>query len=204
MVYILVANKLYKYQDGRSRIIYIGTTGKGAGRPATSAVDKASQAFRELRGVKQIEVHIVTCRGRKGIQRPWEHLESALLGTFRGRYFQLPRYNKKKGSVRHPEDVKLFRQQALLKLILQFAELAPKKVPAKVAREKAGANKHVLPKPDSVFEVTLRGRSYTMKVEKKDGELVYIVGRKTFHSPSGAGESVTGMPCNGWKFWHMD
>src|ERR1700678_2946248 len=38
MVYILVANTTYKYPSGRrSRIIYIGTTGKGAGRPATSA-----------------------------------------------------------------------------------------------------------------------------------------------------------------------
>src|ERR1035438_5081383 len=66
MVYILVANRPYKYPNGkrRSRIIYIGTTGKGAGRPATSAVNKASEAF-ELRGVKTIEVHIVTCGGRK-------------------------------------------------------------------------------------------------------------------------------------------
>ena len=122
MVYILVANKPYKYKSGRrSGVIYIGTTGKGAQRPATSAVDKASQAFKELRGVRQIEVHIVTCRGRKGIQRPWEHLESALLVTFKGLYFELPRYNKKKGSVRYPEDVTLFRREALRKLILQFA-----------------------------------------------------------------------------------
>ncbi len=29
MVYILLANKLYKYKNRRSRVIYIGTTGKG-------------------------------------------------------------------------------------------------------------------------------------------------------------------------------
>ncbi len=51
MVYILIANKSYKYDSGvRSHIIYIGTTGKGAHRPATSAVDKASEAFKDLRG----------------------------------------------------------------------------------------------------------------------------------------------------------
>lgn len=54
MVYILLAGKkYYKYRSGRrSNIIYIGTTGKGAGRPAASAVNKASQVFYKLHGVK--------------------------------------------------------------------------------------------------------------------------------------------------------
>jgi hypothetical protein len=122
MVYILVANKSYEYDSGkRSHIIYIGTTGKGAGRPATSAVDKASEAFAELRGVKTIEVHIATCRGRKRM-RTWEHLESALLATFRDLHWELPTYNKRKGSVTHMEDVKFFSHRALRKLILRFAE----------------------------------------------------------------------------------
>ncbi|HKV95356.1 MAG TPA: hypothetical protein VJW20_22615 [Candidatus Angelobacter sp.] len=120
MVYILVANKTHKYDSGRrSRIIYIGTTGKGADRPAASAVDKASEAFGELHGVKKIEVHIVTCRGRKRV-KTWEHLEAALLATFRALYFELPRYNKKKGSVTYVEEIELFRQKALQKLLLQF------------------------------------------------------------------------------------
>ena len=62
MVYILVANKLHNYKNRRSRIVYIGTTGKGAQRPATSAVAKASQAFYKLHGVKEIGVHIVTAK----------------------------------------------------------------------------------------------------------------------------------------------
>jgi len=90
MVYFLLADKSYKYLSGkRSRIVYIGTTGKGARRPATSAVDKASEAFSELHGVRQIEVHIATCRGRKRM-RTWEHLESALLAMFRELHFGLP------------------------------------------------------------------------------------------------------------------
>lgn len=122
MVYILVANKSYKYPSGRrSRIIYIGTTGKGARRPAISAVNKASEAFGDLYGVKTIEVHIATCRGRKSM-KTWEHLESALLVTFRTLHFKLPTYNKKKGSFRYIEDVQLFRHKALQKIILQFAE----------------------------------------------------------------------------------
>jgi hypothetical protein len=120
MVYILVANKSYKFPSGRrSRIIYIGTTGKGAQRPATSAVDKASQAFANLRGVKKIEVHIATCAGRRAV-KTWQHLESSLLATFRDLYWKLPPYNRKKGSVRYVDDISLFRPRALKKLIQEF------------------------------------------------------------------------------------
>jgi hypothetical protein len=99
MVYILTANKHQRYRDaksktvGRSQIIYIGTTKRGAGRPAASAVNKASEVFYHLRGVKTIDVHIVTCatHNKKGT---WKKLEAALLDAFRQRYFQLPTYNK--------------------------------------------------------------------------------------------------------------
>jgi len=120
MVYVLAADKRFNHPSGlRTRIIYIGTTAKGAGRPAASAVNKASMAFGKLRGVRKIEVHIVTCQRRKAVQT-WKHLESALLATFRDRYFQLPKYNRKKGSVRHAEDVTLFRRKALENLLKRF------------------------------------------------------------------------------------
>ena len=114
MVYLLLANKTCKYKNGRSRIVYIGTTAQGAGRPAASAVNKASEAFGSLHGVKKIEVHIVTCSRRKALQS-WLHLESALLYTFRKEYFELPKYNKQRGSRSD-----LFRRSALENLILQF------------------------------------------------------------------------------------
>lgn len=122
MVYILVANKSFKYPSGkRSYIIYIGTTSKGGRRPATSAIDKASEAFSELRGVKEIKVHIATSKGRKAV-RTWEHLESALLATFMEMHFELPKYNKRKGSITNIDDIRLFRSRALRKLLLQFAD----------------------------------------------------------------------------------
>jgi hypothetical protein len=80
-------------------------------------VDKASEAFSELRGVKEIRVHIASCRGRKAM-RTWEHLESALLATFTDLHWGLPRYNKRKGSVNHKEDIRYFRLKALQKIIL--------------------------------------------------------------------------------------
>jgi hypothetical protein len=120
MVYILVANRSFKYNSGsRSHIIYIGTTGKGGNRPATSAIQKASEAFNELRGVKEIKVHIATTKGRKAM-KTWEHLEAALIATFRDIHFELPKYNKKKGSIKNTDDISLFRHLALRKIILQF------------------------------------------------------------------------------------
>lgn len=115
MVYILAANKSFKYKNGRSRILYIGTTKKGGNRPAASAVNKASEAFYKLHGVKIIEVHIVTCSPRKAMQT-WKRLESALLDTFRKRYFQLPMYNK----VRPTPKQGLFSTKALERMIDKF------------------------------------------------------------------------------------
>jgi len=117
MVYILALaeNKFWKYRNGRSRIVYIGTTKTGAGRPAASAVNKASQAFGTLRGVKTIEVHIPTCRGIKS-SPTWRHLEASLLDAFRNRYYQLPKYNK----VRPKSKKALFVTNALAKLIDKF------------------------------------------------------------------------------------
>ena len=120
MVYILIADHYYQYESGRySQIIYIGTTGKGVRRPATSAVDKASEAFGHLRGVRRIDVHIVTCGGRKAV-KTWKHLESSLLAVFRDRYWELPWYNRKKGAIRYAEDVSLFRTKALQNILRKF------------------------------------------------------------------------------------
>jgi hypothetical protein len=115
MVYILAANKYIPYKNGRSQILYIGTTKKGAGRPAASAVGKASEVFYKLHGVKTIDVHIATCAKRNKVQT-WKELESALLDAFRKRYFELPHYNK----VRPKAKDGLFPANALVKLINQF------------------------------------------------------------------------------------
>ncbi len=117
MVYILALahNKFHKYKNGRSRIVYIGTTKKGASRPAASAVNKASQAFGKLHGVKTIEVHIATCPPRKAMQT-WKYLEASLLDAFRKRYFDLPYYNKMRPK---PKDG-LFGTKGLAKVIDKF------------------------------------------------------------------------------------
>jgi hypothetical protein len=115
MVYILAANKYLKYRNGRSRILYIGTTKKGYGRPAASAVNKASEVFYKLHGVKTIGVHVATCARRNNVPT-WKRLESSLIDAFRKRYFELPKYNK----VRPKADESLFGANPLQKIIVQF------------------------------------------------------------------------------------
>ena len=117
MVYILTTpDKSHRYSSGRrSHIVYIGTTGKGAHRPAASAVNKASEAFGNLRGVKTIEAHIATCKPIRNV-RTWKVLEAALLDAFRTRYFQLPRYNKIKPKVKDG----YFKRRTLEKLIEKY------------------------------------------------------------------------------------
>ena len=122
VVYILQADRPQKYCKGYSRIIYIGQSGKkGIGRPATSAYRKADQAFgakkasEKLRGVKKIDVHLLTFKG-KGNVRLWEELEKNLLATFVNKYKCLPRFNHKgKGS--EVEGVKYFRRSRLKAVI---------------------------------------------------------------------------------------
>ena len=91
MVYILVANKSFKYESGqRSHVIYIGTTGKGGRRPATSAIDKASEAFYELRGVKEIKS--TSRHARVGRRCELGNIWSPLYWRCSGRYILSFRY----------------------------------------------------------------------------------------------------------------
>jgi len=116
MVYILAANKYLRYENGRSRILYIGTTKRGAARPADSAVRKASQVFYKLHGVRTIDVHLATCGPRQAMPT-WRRLESSLLEVFRNMYFELPKGNK----VRPKAVDGLFSNKALQKIIARFA-----------------------------------------------------------------------------------
>jgi len=115
----LVTNRPFKYPNGRSHVIYIGTTGNGASRPAASAVSKATEMFGEMHGVKQIDVHVVTCGGRNAV-RTWQILESALLTAFRDIYFELPLKNKKRE--RKVDVDRYFNEKNLKSFIRRFEQ----------------------------------------------------------------------------------
>ncbi len=119
LVYVLAARKPLKYQDGRSRILYIGTTKKGISRIASSVAHRSKQILKQ-RGVREMDVHIVSCEARPGL-KSWGLLERALVAQFRSRYFEVPLCNtqlKNKRSSEHLDG--LFKPRALRKILSIF------------------------------------------------------------------------------------
>ncbi len=93
-VYVLTVNKPQKYAQGKSRIIYIGTTEKGAYRVAASAAFQASKVFEKekLFGVRTIYAHILSSKEKPGVET-WKKLEFAALMAFKRLHFELPMFN---------------------------------------------------------------------------------------------------------------
>jgi len=119
LVYVLAARNPLKYQNGRSRILYIGTTKKGISRIATSVAHRSKKILNQ-RGVREMDVHVVSCEARPGL-KSWGLLERALVAQFRSRYFEVPLCNtqlKNKRSNEHLDE--LFKPRALGKILSIF------------------------------------------------------------------------------------
>jgi len=80
LVYILATNKPVKYPRGKSRIVYIGTTKRGARRAASSIAYRAEDAL-ERRGLRTVDTHLLTYRGGRGKHNLWVKLERAVLAV---------------------------------------------------------------------------------------------------------------------------
>lgn len=92
LVYVLIADKRVRYRDGRSRIVYIGTTKHGARRVAQSIAFRAESIF-AMRGVRSFHARVVTCKPRRNVTT-WRLLERAFLVSFREKYGEVPKCNK--------------------------------------------------------------------------------------------------------------
>src|ERR1035441_5258254 len=91
LVYLLVADKRLKYEKGKSRIAYIGTTKKGVARIAQSVAARADDIL-SLHGVRTFHVGVVTCNPRRHV-KTWCKLERALLLQFREVFGEVPKCN---------------------------------------------------------------------------------------------------------------
>jgi hypothetical protein len=92
-VYVFVANRPHRYKsgtDGKSRIVYIGTTRKGLRRLVDSVFDRSTKIFGW--GTHSFDAYILTCKRRNRV-RMWLKLERALLLAFRERYGRVPKAN---------------------------------------------------------------------------------------------------------------
>ena len=121
LVYVIQAQRPWKYREGRSRVVYIGTTRKGVTRIAQSASAKAKQVL-ELHGVRAFEVRILTCAPRQGIET-WLKLERALLAVFRKEYGAPPKCNTVGKRVKWRDDIegKYFKRSRLVNILASLA-----------------------------------------------------------------------------------
>ena len=118
-MYLLVGPKPVRYHDGKSRIVYIGTTKKGADRIAVSAAYRA-QDILAMHGFRQMDVYVVSCKSKQGL-KGWRYLEQALLAEFRVNYLDLPRFNIQGKKLKFSDKLEsLFRRKAIDRVLMQF------------------------------------------------------------------------------------
>jgi hypothetical protein len=118
LVYVLIANKKYRYLNGKSSVAYIGTTKKGIRRVASSAAYHAEEILGEY-GVTKIVARIVTCKPRPKV-KTWVKLERAMLLAFRAQYGKVPVYNRQGHKIRETDEYDYFSREAVRKLILEL------------------------------------------------------------------------------------
>lgn len=116
LVYVMRADKKLKYAEGRSRVVYIGTTSRGIDR-MTSSVAARAKAILDLHGVEEFTVHVITARKRQRV-KTWHKLERALLLAFREVHGEVPRCNSHGKKMKETDEFRYF-SKARLQTILE-------------------------------------------------------------------------------------
>jgi hypothetical protein len=119
LVYVLLAQKPFKYPWGPSKVVYIGTTKKGMDRISQSVAARADDVL-GLRGVRLFTVRILTCRPRPNV-KTWVKLERALLLVFRHKYRELPMCNAQGKKMKLKDEFDYFKRDRLEKLLDKLA-----------------------------------------------------------------------------------
>lgn len=119
LVYVAVASKKIKYAVDQSRIIYIGTTKKGAERIAASAATKANQML-GLHGVRHLEFFVVTSTATTGV-KTWQKLERGLLLAFKDKFGEPPKCNVAGKKMRWTDELTYFTRRRLDGLIDRYS-----------------------------------------------------------------------------------
>lgn len=111
LVYVLRQNRLHQYPEGRSRVIYIGTTHRGIDRILASLAYRTRQVVKK-HGVKAIDVQLVTCTPRQNV-RSWRKLENAFLLKFKDLYGDIPYCNANGHGLREVDEFALFSEATI-------------------------------------------------------------------------------------------
>jgi hypothetical protein len=119
LVYVLVADRKIRYEDGKSRIVYIGTTKNGVNRVANSVGFRAEDILGE-RGVRSFDARIVTCTPRQHV-KTWHKLERALILEFRELYGEIPLCNSHGSRIRGTDEFRYFRKARVRDILEELA-----------------------------------------------------------------------------------
>jgi hypothetical protein len=119
LVYVLLADKKIRYDKGRSRIVYIGTTKNGIDRVAQSVAARADKIFQQW-GVTEFDARIVTCGARQRV-KTWHKLERALLLTFRATYGRVPLCNVIGHGLTERDEFQIFSKKRLRGVVEDLA-----------------------------------------------------------------------------------
>lgn len=119
MVYVICTPRPQRYPAGRSRIIYIGTTGVGVRRVAASMAHKAID-YLARHGVRWLDVYTVTCPPRPGMES-WKKLERDLLITFNLVHGRIPHANSSGKNLTPDRLSSVFQYRRLSKVLSAYA-----------------------------------------------------------------------------------
>lgn len=119
LVYFAVANKAIKYLYGRSRIVYIGTTKRGARRIAASAAAKANEML-SIYGISSLEFYTVSCRARQGV-KTWHKLERGLILSFREVFGEIPACNTQGNRIKWTDEDWYFTRRRLRSVVEMYS-----------------------------------------------------------------------------------
>jgi hypothetical protein len=122
LVYLALTSKPLRYQYGRSRIAYIGTTKRGASRMAASAASKADSML-DMHGVRDLNFYVVACGSRQRV-KTWHKLERALLLTFREVYGEVPKCNSQGKRLQWTDELRYFTLKRLRAVLSRYARSA--------------------------------------------------------------------------------
>jgi hypothetical protein len=115
LAYVLCADKKIKYNSGRSKIVYIGTTKNGIDRLAQSSANQSDIVLRE-RGINTFSVNVVTCSPRQNV-KTWRLLERALILQFKEMFGEAPACNTQGKNTKWNDELSLFARERLRTII---------------------------------------------------------------------------------------
>jgi hypothetical protein len=125
LVYLLVANRPIPYDKGYSRIVYVGTTGKGVRRIAASASNHIIGAGNKLKGIRRLDAYVIWSKSKAGPQTKkgakfWGILERAVLLRFRELYQEPPHLNGTGHKMKERNEFAVYRRGTIDRIILRY------------------------------------------------------------------------------------